>query len=150
MLLFFADIARYFVFPDVGKLVEENPVKTAFMESREAEWKEQGFDNKKIHQQWVSLHNVSPNLIKAVLIAEDDKFWKHEGFDYQAIERSIEKDIAAKKFKMGAVPLASSLLKIFIFPLQKTRFAKSRRPFLHGELKKNFQNAGFLSFMLIL
>ena len=67
LLLVFADIARYFVFPDVGKLVEENPVKTAFMESREAEWKEQGLDNKKIHQQWVSLHNVSPNLHGPIL-----------------------------------------------------------------------------------
>ena len=34
LLLFFADIARYFVFPDVGKLADENPVKTAFMETR--------------------------------------------------------------------------------------------------------------------
>ena len=75
LLLFFADIARYFVYPDVGKLVDENPLKTAFMESREAEWKQEGLDDKKIHQKWVSLRNVSPNLIKAVLIAEDDKFW---------------------------------------------------------------------------
>ena len=78
LLLFFADIARYVVLPDVGKLVDENPVKTAFMENREAEWKEQGLTDKKIQQKWVSLNNVSPNLIKAVLIAEDDKFWKHE------------------------------------------------------------------------
>ena len=144
LLLFFADIARYFVFPDVGKLVEENPVKTAFMESREAEWKEQGLDNKKIHQQWVSLHNVSPNLIKAVLIAEDDKFWKHEGFDYQAIERSIEKDIAAKKFKMGGSTISQQLAKNLYLSSSKNPVRKIKEAILTWRIEKKLSKRRIL------
>jgi len=144
LLLFFADIARYFVYPDIGKLVEENPVKTAFMESREAEWKEEGLDKKKIHQQWVSLHNVSPNLIKAVLIAEDDKFWKHGGFDYQAIERSIEKDIAAKKFKMGGSTISQQLAKNLYLSSSKNPVRKIKEAILTWRIEKTLSKRRIL------
>ena len=50
LLLIFADIARYLVYPDVGRLVDENPAKTAFMEYREAEWQREGLTDKKINQ----------------------------------------------------------------------------------------------------
>ena len=33
-------------------------------------------------QEWVSLENISPELIKAVVLAEDQKFWRHHGFDW--------------------------------------------------------------------
>ena len=33
-------------------------------------------------QEWVSLDEVSPELIKAVVLAEDQKFYSHSGFDW--------------------------------------------------------------------
>lgn len=36
-------------------------------------------------QEWVSLEDISPELIKAVVLAEDQKFWKHHGFDWAEI-----------------------------------------------------------------
>ena len=33
-------------------------------------------------QEWVSLEDISPELIKAVVLAEDQKFWRHHGFDW--------------------------------------------------------------------
>ena len=144
LMLFFADIARYFVYPDVGKLVEENPVKSAFMESREAEWKRDGLDEKKIHQRWVLLRNVSPNLIKAVLIAEDDKFWKHEGFDYQAIQRSIEKDIAAKKFKMGGSTISQQLAKNLYLSSSKNPVRKIKEAILTWRIEKKLSKRRIL------
>lgn len=36
-------------------------------------------------QEWVSLDEFSPELIKAVVLAEDQKFWKHHGFDWEEI-----------------------------------------------------------------
>lgn len=99
-----------FCFPDVSKLKKENPGKTSFMEYREREWEKKG---KKIRiiQVWVPLSRVSPYLIKAVLIAEDDKFWKHEGFDYEAMQKAMEKDIKAKKFKLGGSTISQQLVK---------------------------------------
>ena len=45
------------------------------MENRETE----GYSNK---QNWVSLDNVSPAIIEAILMAEDQRFFSHNGFDW--------------------------------------------------------------------
>ena len=41
-------------------------------------------------QEWVSLDEFSPELIKAVILAEDQKFWKHHGFDWEEIRMMWE------------------------------------------------------------
>ncbi len=144
LLLFVADIARYLVYPDVGFLVENNPVKTAFMESREAEWQRAGLKDKKIQQKWVSLGHVSQNLIKAVLIGEDDKFWHHEGFDYQAIERAIEKNIMAKKFKMGGSTISQQLAKNLYLSPSKNPVRKIKEAILTWRLEKTLSKRRIL------
>ncbi len=92
------DIGRYAFYPDVSELIEERPVPTAFMEYRQEQWAEENRE-KEIRHKWVTLSQISPNVVKAVLIAEDDKFWNHDGFDVggmeQAIERSLEKGTVA-------------------------------------------------------
>ena len=95
---------------NLSRLRKENPGKTSFMEYREREWAEKG-RKYTIHQTWVPLSSISPYLIKAVLIAEDDKFWKHEGFDYEAMQKALEKDIKAKKFKLGGSTISQQLVK---------------------------------------
>ncbi len=96
--------------PNLSKLRKENPGKTSLMEYREREWREKG-KKYRVNQVWAPLSRISPYLIKAVLIAEDDKFWKHEGFDYEAIQKAIEKDIKAKKFKLGGSTISQQLAK---------------------------------------
>ncbi len=92
------DIGRYFIHPDVSDLKETRPVPTAFMEYRQNEWAEENRD-KEIRHKWVSFSRISPNIVKAVLIAEDDGFWNHDGFDVtgmeQALERSLKKGTVA-------------------------------------------------------
>ena len=114
--LLFAYIAVSFVYPSVSKLKKTNPKKTAMMEYREREWKDEG-KNMKIRQTWVSLRAVSPYLTKAVLIAEDDKFWRHEGFDIEGMEKALEKDIKKGKFKAGGSTITQQLAKnLFLSP----------------------------------
>ncbi len=144
LLLFVADIARYLVYPDVGRLVEDNPEKTAFMESREAQWQHEGRNDKKIQQTWVPLNKVSQNLIKAVLIGEDDKFWHHEGFDYQAIERAIEKNIMAKKFKMGGSTISQQLAKNLYLSPSKNPVRKIKEAILTWRLEKTLSKRRIL------
>ena len=100
----------FLLMPDLSKLNKENPKKTALMEYREKASKEKGKPFK-MNQQWVPLSKISSYLAKAVLIAEDDKFWKHEGFDYEAIQKAIEKDLKAKKYKVGASTITQQLVK---------------------------------------
>ena len=37
-------------------------------------------------QEWVSLEDISPELIKAVILSEDQKFYSHHGFDWAEIK----------------------------------------------------------------
>lgn len=37
-------------------------------------------------QECVSLENISPELIKAVILAEDQKFYSHQGFDWDELQ----------------------------------------------------------------
>ena len=144
LLLFAADVGRYFFYPNVELLVDENPAKTAFMEYREAEWRREGLLDKKIEQKWVPLRKVSQNLIKAVLIGEDDKFWKHEGFDYQAIERALEKNILAKKFKMGGSTISQQLAKNLFLSSSKNPVRKIKEAILTWRLEKTLSKRRIL------
>ena len=112
ILLFVALLSLLYVLlmPDLSKLKKENPKKTALMEYREMTSKEKR-KTYRSYQSWVSLSRISPYLVKAVLIAEDDKFWKHEGFDYEAIQKAIEKDLKARKFKFGGSTVTQQLAR---------------------------------------
>ena len=69
LLLFAADVGRYFFYPNVELLVDKNPAKTAFMEYREAEWRREGLLDKKIEQKWVPLR-MAVSIISLALSPE--------------------------------------------------------------------------------
>ena len=135
----FATLLLYFgsflVYPNVEKLKKENPVKTAFMEYRENEWKWEG-KNTKIKRQWVPLSQISPYLIKAVIIAEDDKFYRHEGFDFEAILQAMEKDLKAGKFKAGGSTISQQLAKNLYLSPSKNPARKLKEAILTWRLER--------------
>ena len=135
-LISLVGLALYlFLVPDVSKLKKENPKKTSFMKYREKEWKRQG-KKYRIQQKWVPLSQISPYLIKAVLIAEDDKFWSHEGFDYEAMQKAIEKDIKAKKFKLGGSTISQQLAKNLYLSPAKNPIRKIREAIITWRLER--------------
>jgi monofunctional biosynthetic peptidoglycan transglycosylase len=121
--------------PNISKLKRENPRKTAFMEYREKQWKEKG-KKINIHQIWAPLSNISPYLIKAVLIAEDDKFWRHEGFDYEAIRKAIERDLKAKRLKFGGSTLSQQLARNLYLSPEKSLLRKISEALITWRMEK--------------
>lgn len=124
-----------FLLPDISKFKRENPKKTAFMEYREKEAREKG-KRFRINQVWVPLDQISPYLIKAVLIAEDDKFWSHEGFDYEAIQKAIEKDLKTKKFKFGGSTISQQLARNLYLSPRKSLLRKLREALITWKMEK--------------
>ena len=125
----------YFSFPDIESLKRHNPKKTAFMEYREREWKRQG-KKYRVQQRWVPISQISPYLIKAVLIAEDDKFWSHEGFDYEAMQKAMEKDIKAGKFKAGGSTISQQLAKNLYLTPSKNPLRKIEEAVITWRMEK--------------
>ena len=128
-------IAYLLLMPDLSKLKKENPNKTALMEYREKKFKEKG-RKYRIDQSWAPFSKISPYLIKAVLIAEDDKFWEHEGFDYEAIQKAIEKDLKAKKFKSGGSTITQQLARNLFLSPEKSLIRKISEAVITWRMEK--------------
>jgi len=125
----------FLLMPDLSKLKKENPPKTALMEYREKELKEKG-KKFRMNQTWVPLPNISPYLVKAVLIAEDDKFWIHEGFDYEAIQKALEKDMKAGRFKFGGSTISQQLARNLYLSPTKNPLRKMREAIITWRMEK--------------
>jgi len=128
-------VGFHFIHPDVSKLQKVNPQKTAFMEYREKEWVREG-KKYKVQQIWVPFKAISPYLVKAVLIGEDDKFWQHEGFDYEAMQKAMEKDIKAKKFKLGGSTISQQLAKNLYLSPSKNPVRKLREAIITWRMER--------------
>jgi monofunctional glycosyltransferase len=146
-IAFVLSIAVYFVYPNVSKLKRQNPQKTSFMEYRERQWKEEG---KKItiRQYWVPLPRISNYMTKAVIIAEDDKFWSHAGFDFEAMEKSLEKDLKEKKFKFGGSTISQQLAKNLFLSPSKNPLRKIKEAILTWRLEKDLSKRRILELYL--
>jgi monofunctional biosynthetic peptidoglycan transglycosylase len=130
----------YLTLPDVRPLRTENPATTAFIELRAREARAKGQQPRRV-QRWVSYRNISPDLKRAVLVAEDSAFWAHDGVDYEQLQESFEVDWAKGRFTRGGSTITQQLAKNLYLspsknPLRKLReLIIARR--LEAELKKS-------------
>lgn len=140
------DIGRYFVTPNVSDLKDTKPIPTAFMEYRQAEWAEENRDMK-ITQKWVPISQISPNVIKAVLIGEDDKFWKHDGFDVKGMEMALERSL--KKGKMaGGSTISQQLSKNLYLSPSKNPVRKIKEAIITWRIEKSLSKRRILEIYL--
>ncbi len=74
----------------------------------------------RIHKEWVSLSEMSPNIVLAVICSEDQKFSQHFGFDFQAIEKVVKQNEKLKKrgkpIKGGSTISQQCAKNVFLFP----------------------------------
>jgi len=132
-------IYAYLTLPDVRPLRRDNPTTTAFIEIREQEALAKGLKPRRV-QRWVSYGHISPELKRAVLVAEDDAFFQHEGVDFEQLQESIEVDWKRGRLTRGASTITQQLAKNLYLspsrdPLRKLReLIIARR--LEAELKK--------------
>jgi monofunctional biosynthetic peptidoglycan transglycosylase len=110
---------------EIRALATKNPPRTALMRQREEEARKRG--RKPRHSQsWVPLSRVSRLLIQAVLASEDQKFFGHEGVDWDAVQRSIEKNVEKGRAARGGSTITQQLAKNLFFGTEKTATRKLR------------------------
>jgi len=129
----------YLSLPDVRPLKATNPPSTAFMELRDREARAKGLQSRRIRQ-WVAYSRISPDLKRAVLVAEDSAFWDHDGVDLEQLQESLETDWARGRFLRGGSTITQQLAKNLYLspsrnPLRKLRELMIARR-LESELKK--------------
>ncbi len=147
LLALMTGIGFFMVYPDVSRLKKENPKKTSFMEYREAEWKKKG-KKMGIQKRWVPLSQISPYLMKAVIIAEDDKFWSHKGFDLDAIQKALEKDLEKGRFRFGGSTISQQLVKNIYLTPSKNPLRKAKEAIITWRLEKAINKRRILELYL--
>ena len=100
----------YLTLPDVRPLATKNPETTAFMELRDRQARARGDEPRRV-QHWVAYNRISPNLKRAVLVAEDAAFWSHDGLDYDELRKAIEVDWERGQLVRGASTITQQLAK---------------------------------------
>jgi monofunctional biosynthetic peptidoglycan transglycosylase len=110
------------------------------MDLRDREARANGKVPRRVYR-WVSYSRISPDLKRAVLVAEDDAFWQHEGVDFDQMQESLETDWARGRFARGGSTITQQLAKNLYLspsknPVRKLReLVIARR--LEAELKKS-------------
>src|ERR687891_1449203 len=59
----------------------------------------------------VSLSEVSPQFIAAVLAREDTRFYDHQGIDWRGILRALVRDLLSRSVKEGASSITQQLAR---------------------------------------
>jgi monofunctional biosynthetic peptidoglycan transglycosylase len=105
----------YLTLPDVRPLATMNPTSTAFMELRQREAQADGKELRH-YQVWAPYTRISPNLKRAVLVAEDDAFWEHEGVDMEQLKISIENDLTKGQVRGGSTITQQLAKNLYLSP----------------------------------
>jgi len=142
--ILFLSVAYLFTIPDTKWLKQKNPDLTALMKYRLSK-APKGY---RITKKWVNLSEISPYLIKAVLIAEDDRFYMHEGFDVEGIKEAIKKDIKKGRFVAGGSTISQQLAKNLFLTPEKTFSRKLREAIITWRLERNLSKRKILELYL--
>jgi monofunctional biosynthetic peptidoglycan transglycosylase len=137
----------YLTLPDVRPLASRNPTTTAFMELRDREARAAGRTPRRV-QRWVSYRRISPNLTRAVLVAEDAAFWDHDGVDYAELQKSIEIDWQRGALTRGASTITQQLAKNLYLSPSRNPIRKLRELLITRRLEAELSKARILELYL--
>jgi monofunctional biosynthetic peptidoglycan transglycosylase len=100
-----------------------NPAASAFMNERLAKLQEDDPDAE-LRQKWVPYERISPNLKKALIVAEDAKFVDHVGFDWDGMEAAFEKNLKKGRIVAGGSTISQQLAKNLFLSDKRTPWRK--------------------------
>jgi monofunctional biosynthetic peptidoglycan transglycosylase len=137
----------YLTLPDVRLLKTNNPQKTAFMDLRADEARAKGQQPRRV-QRWMAYGRVSPDLTRAVLVAEDDLFWQHDGLDLDQLQESLAQDWARGRLARGGSTITQQLAKNLYLSPSKNPLRKLRELVIARRLEVELKKARILELYL--
>jgi monofunctional biosynthetic peptidoglycan transglycosylase len=133
--------------PDVHELAATNPSTTAFIERYRREQVEQGKPGR-VAQSWLSYEEISPNLKKAVLVAEDINFFSHDGFDSEEIREAVREALQERRAPRGASTITQQLSRNLWLSPSRNPLRKLREAALTYQLERALSKERILELYL--
>ena len=147
LLLVIALAWQMLTWPDVGKLVSENPTTTSFIERYQKREKAAGRGGA-VEWKWVPAAGISANLRRAVIVAEDGNFYRHHGFDMDEIRKSIAEAKEEREFPRGASTITQQLAKNLWLSPSRNPLRKVKEVLLTRALERRLAKARILELYL--
>lgn len=134
-------------FPNVEALKDAPPKTTAFMELRKKELRREGKSDD-LEWRWVPYGRISPNLRRAVLVAEDNLFYEHGGVDVEAMKEAFERNWKRGKITHGGSTITQQLAKNLYLSPSRNPLRKIREYFIARALEKHLTKKRILELYL--
>ena len=134
-------------FPDVAALARNPPKTTAFMELRKKQLRAKGKSDA-LEWTWVSYNRISPNLRRAVLVAEDNDFYEHEGVDVKAMKEAFERNWKRRRITHGGSTITQQLAKNLYLSPSRNPLRKVKEYFIARSLEEHLTKKRILEIYL--
>jgi monofunctional biosynthetic peptidoglycan transglycosylase len=133
--------------PDVAALARRAPGTTAFM-TRYAKQQRAAGRDARVAQAWVPYAAISPNLKRAVLVAEDVNFFSHRGFELQELKNAVVAAIEEQHAPRGASTITQQLAKNLWLSPSRSPIRKIKESILTWQLEQTLQKRRILELYL--
>ena len=94
--------------------------------------------------EWISLENISKDMINATIAAEDKNFYNHKGFDFPRIIKAFYINITNKKTLQGASTISQQYVKNLFLNFDKTWNRKIDEAWLTIRLESHYSKKEIL------
>ncbi len=111
---------KYYIYDSNGKLIES------------------------MNDKWISLKEISNNVINATISIEDKNFYKHSGFDFLRILKSLYVNAKSGKTLQGASTISQQLSKNLFLSFEKTWQRKLKEAWLTIQLESQYSKDDIL------
>ena len=126
---------EYWIWPDVARLARERPGTTAFIEEYRARQRAEG-KPERVAWTWTPYAAISPNLKRAVLVAEDISFFSHHGFELKEMQSAVEDALREGGLPRGASTITQQLAKNLWLSSSRNPLRKVREGVLTWQLER--------------
>lgn len=74
------------------------------------------FSGTPVRNEWVSLRQISPNLVRSVIASEDGEFCNHYGFDFKAMEDAWKEAKRGERLRGASTISQQTAKNVFLWP----------------------------------
>lgn len=132
--------------PDVSELKTRNPMTTQYVGIYVRRMTRSG-QKPATNMRWVPLVEMSPHLVKAVLIAEDDRFWRHRGVDWHEMRAAVRENLRGHRGR-GASTISQQVARNLFLSPQRSYGRKVREILLARHLERTLGKERILEIYL--
>jgi len=95
-------------------------------------------------QSWVSVDDVTPNLLRAIIAMEDGSFFVHKGIDWKELKTSIRVNKRRRRTARGGSTITMQLAKNLYLTTEKSLLRKGKEFLIAVRMEKELPKKAIL------